>query len=183
MQRAGKPVICATQMLESMIKKLRPTRAEGSDVANAALDGADCIMLSGETAKRDYPLEAVRMQHLIVREAEAAIYHLQFFQELCHLAPITKDSTDADAVGAVEVSFKCCSGAIIALTKSGRSDQKVAGYRPPAPTIAVTRNLQTACQIHLFHGIFLVLCKDAVQDTWAEDVDLLVNLAMNVGKA
>ncbi|ERE74943.1 pyruvate kinase isozymes M1/M2-like isoform 1 [Cricetulus griseus] len=208
--RAGKPVICATQacassfllctlfrrtlglvpwsllyrhMLESMIKKPRPTRAESSDVANAVLDGADCIMLSGETAKGDYPLEAVRMQHLIAREAEAAIYHLQLFEELRRLAPITNDPTEAAAVGAVEASFKCCSGAIIVLTKSGRSAHQVARYRPRAPIIAVTRNPQTARQAHLYRGIFPVLCKDAVQDAWAEDVDLRVNLAMNVGKA
>nr|XP_026243518.1 pyruvate kinase PKM [Urocitellus parryii] len=181
--RAGKPVICATQMLESMIKKPRPTRAEGSDVANAVLDGADCIMLSGETAKGDYPLEAVRMQHLIAREAEAAIYHLQLFEELRRLAPITSDPTEAAAVGAVEASFKCCSGAIIVLTKSGRSAHQVARYRPRAPIIAVTRNPQTARQAHLYRGIFPVVCKDPVQDAWAEDVDLRVNLAMNVGKA
>uniref|UniRef100_A0A0D9SBD1 Pyruvate kinase n=1 Tax=Chlorocebus sabaeus TaxID=60711 RepID=A0A0D9SBD1_CHLSB len=181
--RAGKPVICATQMLESMIKKPRPTRAEGSDVANAVLDGADCIMLSGETAKGDYPLEAVRMQHLIAREAEAAIYHLQLFEELRRLAPITSDPTEATAVGAVEASFKCCSGAIIVLTKSGRSAYQVARYRPRAPIIAVTRNPQTARQAHLYRGIFPVLCKDPVQEAWAEDVDLQVNFAMNVGKA
>ncbi|EPQ18048.1 Pyruvate kinase isozyme M1 [Myotis brandtii] len=207
------------KMLESMIKKPRPTRAEGSDVANAVLDGADCIMLSGETAKGDYPLEAVRMQHLIAREAEAAmfhrqlfeelvrgsrhstdlmeamamgsiareaeaaIYHLQLFEELRRLAPITSDPTEATAVGAVEASFKCCSGAIIVLTKSGRSAHQVARYRPRAPIIAVTRNHQTARQAHLYRGIFPVVCKDPVQDAWAEDVDLRVNLAMNVGKA
>lgn len=166
-----------------MIKKPRPTRAEGSDVANAVLDGADCIMLSGETAKGDYPLEAVRMQHLIAREAEAAIYHLQLFEELRRLAPITSDPTEAAAVGAVEASFKCCSGAIIVLTKSGRSAHQVARYRPRAPIIAVTRNPQTARQAHLYRGIFPVLCKDAVLNAWAEDVDLRVNLAMDVGKA
>ncbi|XP_064426254.1 protein mono-ADP-ribosyltransferase PARP6 isoform X2 [Mirounga angustirostris] len=181
--RAGKPVICATQMLESMIKKPRPTRAEGSDVANAVLDGADCIMLSGETAKGDYPLEAVRMQHLIAREAEAAMFHRKLFEELARGSSHSTDLMEAMAMGSVEASYKCLAAALIVLTESGRSAHQVSRYRPRAPIIAVTRNHQTARQAHLYRGIFPVVCKDPVQEAWAEDVDLRVNLAMNVGKA
>ncbi|MGH0119954.1 UNVERIFIED_CONTAM: hypothetical protein FKN15_060511 [Acipenser sinensis] len=181
--KAGKPVICATQMLESMIKKPRPTRAEASDVANAVLDGADCIMLSGETAKGDYPLEAVCMQHAIAREAEAAIFHRQLFEELRRLSPLTRDPTEATAIGGVESSFKCCASAIIVLTKTGRSAHLISRYRPRAPIIAVTRQGQTARQAHLYRGIFPVLFNEPALDVWADDVDLRVNFAMDIGKA
>ncbi|XP_043092661.1 pyruvate kinase PKM isoform X1 [Puntigrus tetrazona] len=181
--KAGKPIICATQMLESMIKKPRPTRAEGSDVANAVLDGADCIMLSGETAKGDYPLEAVRTQHMIAREAEAAMFHRQVFEDLRRCLPPSTDPAEAIAIGAVEASFKILSSAFIVLTGSGRSAHLISRYRPRAPIIAVTRNEQTARQAHLYRGIFPVLYNKASNDVWAEDVDLRVNFAMDVGKA
>ncbi|XP_020555867.1 pyruvate kinase PKM isoform X1 [Oryzias latipes] len=181
--RAGKPITCATQMLESMIKKPRPTRAEGSDVANAVLDGADCIMLSGETAKGDYPLEAVRTQHMIAREAEAAMFHRQVFEDLRRSTPHCSDPAEAIAIGAVEASFKSLASAIIVLTGSGRSAHLISRYRPRAPILAVTRNAQTARQAHLYRGIFPVLYTKPAHDVWAEDVDMRVNFAMEMGKA
>uniref|UniRef100_A0A3B4XQX6 Pyruvate kinase n=2 Tax=Seriola lalandi dorsalis TaxID=1841481 RepID=A0A3B4XQX6_SERLL len=181
--RAGKPITCATQMLESMIKKPRPTRAEGSDVANAVLDGADCIMLSGETAKGDYPLEAVRTQHMIAREAEAAMFHRQVFEDLRRSTPHCKDPAEAIAIGAVEASFKSLASAMIVLTGSGRSAHLISRYRPRAPILAVTRNAQTARQAHLYRGIFPVLYTKPANDVWAEDVDMRVNFAMDMGKA
>uniref|UniRef100_A0A671P1D9 Pyruvate kinase n=1 Tax=Sinocyclocheilus anshuiensis TaxID=1608454 RepID=A0A671P1D9_9TELE len=181
--RIGKPIICATQMLESMIKKPRPTRAESSDVANAVLDGADCIMLSGETAKGEYPLESVRTQHQIAREAEAAMFHRQLFEELRRTTHLTRDPTESVAIGAVEASFKCCASAIIVLTKTGRSAQLLSRYRPRAPIMAVTRNGQTARQLHLYRGVIPILYTKPANDVWAEDVDLRVSFALEIGKA
>ncbi|XP_061576923.1 pyruvate kinase M1/2b [Cololabis saira] len=180
--RIGKPITCATQMLESMTKKPRPTRAEASDVANAVLDGNDCIMLSGETAKGDYPLEAVRTQHMIAREAEAAMFHRHIFEELRRTSHLTRDPTEATAIGAVEASFKCCANAIIVLTKSGRTAHLVSRYRPRAPIIAVTRCGTTARQSHLYRGIYPVLYTKPADKVWAEDVDHRINFAMEVGK-
>ncbi|KAL6488943.1 hypothetical protein MHYP_G00026840 [Metynnis hypsauchen] len=180
---AGKPVICATQMLESMVSHARPTRAESSDVANAVLDGADCVMLSAETAKGRYPVEAVAMMHSISREAEAAIFHQQLFEELRRLTPLSLDPTEVTAIGAVESSFKCCAGAIIVLTTTGRSAQLLSRYRPRCPIIAVTRNAQVARQSQLLRGVFPALFHTPPRDVWADDVDNRVTFGMNIGKA
>ncbi|ERE92255.1 pyruvate kinase isozymes R/L [Cricetulus griseus] len=179
---AGKPVVCATQMLESMVTKARPTRAETSDVANAVLDGADCIMLSGETAKGSFPVEAVKMQHAIAREAEAAVYHRQLFEELRRAAPLSRDPTEVTAIGAVEASFKCCAAAIIVLTTTGRSAQLLSRYRPRAVVIAVTRSAQAARQVHLSRGVFPLLYHEPPEAIWADDVDRRVQFGIESGK-
>uniref|UniRef100_A0A673BX14 Pyruvate kinase n=1 Tax=Sphaeramia orbicularis TaxID=375764 RepID=A0A673BX14_9TELE len=180
---AGKPVICATQMLESMVAHPRPTRAESSDVANAVLDGADCVMLSGETAKGQFPVEAVAMMHSICREAEAAIYHQQLFEELRRLTPLSSDPTEVTAIGAVESSFKCCAGAIIVLTTTGRSAHLLSRYRPRCPIIGVTRSPQVARQAQLLRGVFPVLFHPLPAPVWADDVDNRVDFGMEIGKA
>merc|ERR1712121_1340 len=180
--RIGKPITCAPQMLESMIKNPRPTRAEASDVANAVLDGNDCVMLSGEVAKGKYPVQSVAIMARISREAEAAMFHRQMFEELRRTSHLTRAPTESVAIGAVEASFKCCASAIIVLTKSGRSAHMLSRYRPRAPIVAVTRCGQTARQCHLYRGIYPVLYSKPANDVWAEDVDLRVNFAMEVGK-
>jgi len=180
--KAGKPVICATQMLESMIKKPRPTRAEGSDVANAILDGADCVMLSGETAKGDYPLECVRTMANIAKEAEAALWHKQLFADLAEQVVVPADSTHTVAIAAVEAAFKCQASAIIALTTTGLTAHLMAKYRPRCPIIAITRDAQISRQSHLWRGILPLHYTEERDADWMKDVDSRVQYGVNFGK-
>jgi len=183
--RAGKPVICATQMLESMISAPRPTRAEGTDVANAVLDGSDCVMLSGETAKGDYPVEAVSIMAKICQEAESAVHYSQFHQEMKALTSRPLDFTEACCVAAVDASIALEAKAIITLSISGTTGRLLSKWRPFCPVLLVTRNAHTARYMRLHRGIHTILYKKAKaeSDTWLQDVDNRVVFALEQGKA
>lgn len=178
---AGKPVICATQMLESMVNKPRPTRAESSDVANAVLDGADCVMLSGETAKGDYPVEAVTMMHKVALEAEAAMYSTSIYTELSLMTPSPCEPATAIALAAVSAATKLPAGAIIALTYTGKTAQQLSKYRPRCPIITISRSAQTTRQGHLWRGVLPLLYSPPKLDDWSQDVDARVNAGIAVG--
>jgi pyruvate kinase len=158
--RHGKPVITATQMLESMVHHPRPTRAEASDVANAILDGTDAVMLSAETAVGDYPLEAVGAMDRIIREMErqALSGHVGPSRDERRLRVAeTVSVEDAIALGTSAVARMLNTPLIVTLTKGGFTARKVAAQRPPVPILAVTTEPGTYHQLALVWGVTPVL--------------------------
>ncbi|ROT36308.1 pyruvate kinase [Sodiomyces alkalinus F11] len=172
---AGKPVICATQMLESMIKNPRPTRAEISDVGNAITDGADCVMLSGETAKGSYPSEAVKEMHETCLKAENTIPYVAHFEEMCTLIRRPVSVVESCAMAAVRASLDLNAGGIIVLSTSGDSARLLSKYRPVCPIFMVTRNGPASRYAHLYRGVYPFLFPESKPDfskvNWQEDVD------------
>ncbi|CAG8949700.1 hypothetical protein HYFRA_00004018 [Hymenoscyphus fraxineus] len=172
---AGKPVICATQMLESMIYNPRPTRAEISDVGNAVTDGADCVMLSGETAKGDYPNESIREMSQTCLKAENTIAYVSHFEELTQLAKRPVGIVESCAMAAVRASLDMNAGAIIVLSTSGDSARLLSKYRPVCPIFMVTRNSSASRYGHLYRGVYPFYFPEQKPDfskvNWQEDVD------------
>jgi len=179
---AGKSVIVATQMLESMTYNPRPTRAEVSDVANAVLDGADCVMLSGESAKGNYPVETVRMMAHICLEAESASYNTHLFQMLrdSTLKPLGVE--EATACSAVNAAFESNVSAIIVLTTTGNSGRLVSKFRPPCPILCVTRSAMASRQLHLYRGCVSVHYTQPKSPLWQDDVDARIKYALEHAK-
>lgn len=165
--RKGKPVITATQMLESMIHEARPTRAEASDVANAIVDGTDAVMLSGETAVGEFPVKAVEMMARIAREVEERI-------EFKNYPPSDHTQTHAlsEAIRTIEsvVKPRC----IVALTTSGYTAAGVAAERPRSPVIAITTDARVYHALNLVWGLKPLLTPNS-----ADSFESLVELAEN----
>jgi pyruvate kinase len=154
--QAGKPVITATQMLESMIQNPRPTRAEVSDVANAILDGSDAVMLSGETAAGAYPVAAVQVMDEVARHTEIAF---DFAARLA--AALTRGAvsiTDAISEGACQIAADLGATAIIASTTSGQTARLISRNRPRAPILGATARQETWRQLALSWGVYPLLC-------------------------
>src|SRR5437867_3561158 len=149
----GKPVITATQMLESMVHNPRPTRAEASDVANAILDGTDAVMLSAETAVVQYPVEAVRSMDRIIREMERHPAR----REERRRETGSVHTEDAIAWGTYAVARMLKTPLIVTLTKVGFTARKVAALRPPVPILAVTTEAPTYRQLALVWGVTPIL--------------------------
>ncbi len=152
--QAGKPVITATQMLESMIEHPRPTRAEASDVANAVFDGTDAVMLSGETAVGEYPVAVVEMMDRIVREAESELEFSPDHRRRRKSDELPLDFSDAIADAAGRVADDIQAAAIVAFTQSGFTAQLISKYRPAHPVFAFTAQDRVLSRLCLNWGIY-----------------------------
>jgi len=187
--RQGKPVITATQMLESMVRSATPTRAEAADVANAVLDGSDALMLSEETAIGSYPIEVLETMVRIVLEAEVLFPYEEILRK--RWQDILPEVNDAAARAACQMAHQVQARAIIAFTASGITALRVSKYRPYHPILAVTPSPSVVSRLSLAWGVlplekhepanleevFELASKAALETNLAKRGDLIVIIA------
>ena len=218
--QVGKPVITATQMLgersgwqaslraadrwlrllpcaaaESMVKNPRPTRAEATDVANAVLDGTDCVMLSGETAAGSFPVQAVQVMARICREAEASLDYYALFKTIMKHAPMPMSPLESLASSAVRTAHKVHASLIVVLTRGGSTARLVAKYRPSIPVLTVavpvltTDSLTWNCSIEaparqclVTRGLIPLLAEGSARATDTDTTDEILQAAIEHAK-
>lgn len=159
----NKPVIVATQMLESMIENSRPTRAEVTDISNAVYSLTDAVMLSGETAAGDFPVEAVEMMSRVIKQTEAFMREQDIFGKLAHREDQQKPLPFGDAVAdaTAQLCFDLRAKAIVSITSGGMSVVTLSSARPAAPLIAISANKWVCQRINLYWGVIPVHAEDA----------------------
>ena len=187
----GKPVVTATQMLESMIKSPRPTRAEATDVANAVLDGTDCVMLSGESAAGAYPELAVKIMARICIEAESSLDYGAIFKEMIRATPLPMSPLESLASSAVRTANKAKAKLIVVLTRGGSTAKLVAKYRPAVPILSVvvpvltTDSFDWTCSDEtparhslIYRGLIPILAEGSAKATDAESTEVILEAAL-----
>ncbi|EUB62142.1 Pyruvate kinase isozymes R/L [Echinococcus granulosus] len=179
---AEKPVFIIEQLLESMVSKPRPTRAESSDIANAVLDGADGLVLTMETSWGMYALDSVHVVDNICREAERAVFHFETREELkqCRLQ-MEQGSFDIRSVtgaSAAEAAASCNATAIFVITTTGASATSIAMLRPPCSVIAITLDVSVARHCLAYRGLHSYVYTGKSEDDWALDIDNRINAAI-----
>eukprot|EP01090_Pellita_catalonica_P012988 TRINITY_DN2982_c0_g1_i1.p1 TRINITY_DN2982_c0_g1~~TRINITY_DN2982_c0_g1_i1.p1 ORF type:complete len:508 (-),score=84.37 TRINITY_DN2982_c0_g1_i1:56-1552(-) len=158
----GKPVITATQMLDSMQENPRPTRAEATDVANAVFDGSDCVMLSGETAAGKYPIETVAMMRRICQQAEKDIDYRELYKSLRRQAVPPISIPHSIASSAVKTAWDIQASLLVVVTDTGRTARLVSRYRAGCPIIVITSDPQVARQVLISRGCVPMLVKSMI---------------------
>ena len=159
---AGKVVITATQMLESMQQNPRPTRAEVSDVANAIMDGSDAVMLSGESAMGQYPVYAEETMAKIAAKTETGLDYSRFYKHA--VKTVKKDTSEAICMSVAEIAYEFNAAAIVAFTLSGYTAEKMSRYRPQCPIIAATTNEDVMNKLSLTWGVTPVMCRSVASN-------------------
>jgi pyruvate kinase len=161
----GKPVITATQMLQSMVSNPRPTRAEASDVANAILDGTDAVMLSQETASGSYPIDSVRMMTQISDITEKAFPYPDWRIKRQRSTDELTSATEAISAASCAIAETLGASAIVSTTMSGHTAQMIARHRPNTPVLAVSPLEKTQRRLALVWGVQCILVSDFYTDT------------------
>ncbi|KAK4884379.1 hypothetical protein RN001_000650 [Aquatica leii] len=177
----GKPVICATQVLESMVKRNKPSRPEIADVANAVVDGMDCVLLTEETAKGSDPVSYISHMIVICKEAEAVTWQKEVSLTVRSKVKPPTNIPVGVAMSAVEAVEKCEAAAIIVLTGSGKTPKLLSQYRPQCPIIAITRNQNIIPKIILYRSIIPLFFEGPADDDWVTDVDIQLNYGVKYG--
>ncbi|KAL9386159.1 hypothetical protein Peur_019283 [Populus x canadensis] len=191
----GKPVVTATQMLESMMKAPRPTRAEATDVANAVLDGTDCVMLSGETAAGAYPELAVQTMAKICVEAESTLDYGDVFKRTTKHSPVPMSPLESLASSAVRTANSVQASLILVLTRGGSTAKLMAKYRPGLPILSVvvpeiqTDSFDWSCSDEaparhslIFRGLVPVLYAGSAKASHAETTEEALDFALQLAK-